>query len=936
MKHTDARADKRLRTRVKLLGKLLGNVIREQGGEEAFRTVEFLRRGFVALSKNNDDRQRRRLAEFIARMDTGTTETVVRAFSTYFNLINVAEEIAQHGRADQAHQDNSIFVDVKSFKAVLQSFKSAQLKASQVQLLFNQLCYMPVFTAHPTEARRRTTMQLTGRILSMLNRLERTNKADEKRDISEALQCLIQVLWKTDEMRLSKPTVEAEVVNGLYYFTNSLFESVPKTYRDLEEAANEVYPDEDIHVPGFIRFGSWIGGDRDGNPHVVAKVTRKTVRLQSEVVLSEYIRRLDVLIGELTYSGSFVAPSENFILLQEKDRELARFAFSDKPIDFIKEPYRRKLAVMRFRLQITLDLNNGRMRARTQQYAYKRAHEFLDELRVIDESLRSHGDARIADGNLRDLIRLVETFGFHLMQLDMREESGRHAMAVTEIMRQWAEGDYAAMSPEQRAELLTRKLQDDALPALNVPDLSKDARRVLSVFDCVSELRETYGAEAIGNYVISMTHHPSDILEVMLLGKLAGLLGKKEDGDVFCNLHISPLFETIDDLNRISATLDCLFSNRTYDDFLKASGGWQEVMLGYSDSCKDGGILSSTWGLYLAQKSIMSLVVKYNVSCRLFHGRGGTIGRGGGPTYRSIASQPPGTVNGQIKITEQGEVLSLKYNNSQTAVYELSTAIAGLLWSSQHYMLRDRFDLKERPKDDSEYLEVMKRLTAVGERTYRQLIDDTDGILDYFYEATPINEIGMMNIGSRPSHRRRSDRSRTSIRAIPWVFSWSLSRHTLPAWFGLGSALQEYVENEDGKGMAGLREMYANWSFFHNLIENTQLALAKANMNTAKEYAGLCQDADKAREIFSIIEDEYAKTVKYVLAVSGCERLLEHEEPQMLSLQRRAPYLDPLNYIQVNLLKRQREGTADNDADGSLPCILRTISALSLGMRNTG
>ena len=946
MRAEQNKADRRLRARVKLLGGLLGDVIEEQSGAKVFRAVEHLRRGYVSLKKRENDEKRRRLLRYIDKLDLATVEQVIRAFSIYFSLVNVAEEIARHQRFSHAMRDREKRRKDGSLEGALAILKENEIGAEDVAKLFARLCYIPVFTAHPTEAKRRTILQLQKRILHTLLELEAARNAATKARVAETLKAQIQILWKTDEMRLNKPTVEAEVINGLYYFKTSLFEAVPQTYRNLERAAAEIYPGDDVKVPSFIRFGSWIGGDRDGNPYVTPAITRRAMQLQTATMLEEYAARLEELIGVLTHSNSLATPSENFILLQERDREIARAAFADAAGDFVKEPYRRKLAVMRYRLCARLATlgNGGAPSPEQEKYAYRDVDEFLEDLRSMDESLRHHGDGRIADAELKDLVRLVETFGFHLARLDVREESSRHELAVAAVARQWGCADYAALAAEDKAAFVTEKLAARTLPPLDRKRLGDDANRVLDVFHCVAEVQRQFGRRAIGSYVISMTHDASDVLEVMLLSKLAGLAGHDADGGVICRLRPSPLFETIDDLARVKQTLEDLFGNPAYKALLQASGSIQEIMLGYSDSCKDGGILASIWGLYEAQKSITAMAVKHNVVCRLFHGRGGTVGRGGGPTYRAITSQPPGTVGGQIKITEQGEVLSFKYSNVDTAIYELSTSVSGLIEASRHLAMARRLSLESKPKDEHENLKAMKELARLGERSYRALIDETDGLLDYFYEATPVVEIGEMSIGSRPTHRRGSDRSRQSIRAIPWVFGWSLSRHTLPAWYGLGSALETYAAEEHG-GLRKLQSLYDEWPFFHNLIENLHMALSKANMATAREYARLCRDADGADAIFRRIEAEYRKTVDYVLKISRCGQLLEHQQALMLSLQRREPYLDPLNYIQLSLIRRFRpdySGRRQNEADTApmedehLALVLRSISAIATGMRNTG
>lgn len=939
--------DRYLRARVKLLGKMLGDIIKENSDIHTFDTIEKLRKEFISLSKKKNDRKTRSLIAVIDKLEPDMVFTIIRAFSTYFNLANIAEEISQYknvhyrllstGRAGLAFG---------APVAVLASFKEAGIKAIDVQRLFNKLKYIPVFTAHPTEATRRTIMQLQKHIFETAQQMEKRLYSREGREERERLQQNlfndIRVLWKTEEVRLSKPNVELEVANGLYYYKTSLFETVPRVYRMLEAAVAEVYPEEEIIIPSFINFGSWIGGDRDGNPYVTPAVTRHTVQLQSAVILEQYIARVERLIGVLTHSISLVDLSENFILKQQKDKEegVVEKAYEDTGYNFVKEPYRCKLSVVLYRLRCKLRLiNGGNPNSDDRKYAYRYEYEMLDDLKSISESLSYHGDGVIAEAELKDLIRLVETFGFYLACLDIRDESNQHAMAVAEIAEQWGCSDYLSMTAVQKADYLSVKIEEDADLSVDKSRLSDDAKRILEVFECMVQVRDEISPKAIGNYVVSMTHNASDVLEVILLAKINGLVGKTSDGNFYCNINVSPLFETIDDLARINDILEDLFGNPVYNKLLQVSGSLQEVMLGYSDSCKDGGIVASKWQLYQAQKSIVGLMIKYRITCRLFHGRGGTIGRGGGPTYEAITSQPPGTVNGQIKITEQGEVLSYKYSKREAAVYHLSTAIAGLIKASQHLAVSHSFDLSSRPRDKQAHLEIMSRLSQSGERYYRELIDHTEGILDYFYEATPVVEIGQMNIGSRPTHRRSADRSRQSIRAIPWVFGWSLSRHTLPAWFGIGSAFEDFI-NSDADNMEKLKNLYKEWPFFHSLMENVQMALAKANMYIAAEYASLCSDSKNAVRIFKIIEAEYLKTVDYVLQVSGCSQLLEHQTSLMLSLQRREPYIQPINYLQIMLLKKYRylqQTTKEHNAeDEYLELILRSISAISSGMRNTG
>ncbi len=554
--------------------------------------------------------------------------------------------------------------------------------------------------------------------------------------------------------------------------------------------------------------------------------------------------------------------------------------------------------------------------------------DFLNDLLLIRQSLLADGDDNVAADKLQDLIRLVETFGFFLMHLDIRQESTRHTDAVADILRQLPGAiDYDGLDETARQQLLSTSLAGP-VPAIDRSRLSEETRETLEVLDVMLHMQDEISLHAFGNYVISMTHTASHILEVMYLAWLTGLAGKQGE-DWFCRISISPLFETIEDLDHAEDVLSQLLENEIYRALLHKSGKCQEIMLGYSDSCKDGGILASNWGLYEAQKKIIAITDRHDIQVRLFHGRGGTIGRGGGPTHESILSQPPGTVHGQIKFTEQGEVLRYKYSNIETAVYELSMGITGLLKASLVLV-------RPAAHDRRDYMGIMDEITAIGETCYRDLIDNTPGLFDYFYEVTPVTEIGLLNIGSRPSHRKQQDRSKNSIRAIPWVFGWAQSRHTLPAWYGLGSALQAW-RNEDPARLARLQEMYREWPFFRSLLGNIQMALFKGEMNIARMYTRLAKDPALAERIYTKILDEYRLTVTQVLGISGTHQLLE-ENPQLgLSLYRRNPYLDPLNNIQVTLLSRYRDsGLSDDERERWLHPLLRSINAIASGMRNTG
>lgn len=929
--------DKSLRSLVKLLGTLLGDVLREQEGENIFNAVETLRKGYISIRKEENADEQQRLNDLIESLDAQSLTHVIRAFTIYFNLVNIAEETHSHYRRHQESIDAGPNW-IGSFEVTLKELKQSGVTLDQLQHLLNRLHYRPVITAHPTESKRRTIRDLLRRITAINKRLNENNLSkDEYDECIQKFQNLTQILWKTDEVRSTRPKVRDEIIYGLTYFRECLFESVPHVYRHMERAIERIFGTDqettNIKVPSFLHFGSWIGGDRDGNPNVKPETTEMALWLQSQAVLHEYIDRVELLISTLTQSITLCKPSETLLKSLDSAEPYNENAFPTKPDRYKNEPYRRKLAIIRYRLKQNLSYVKLQLDEEVPaiqdvvEHRYKNELELLDDLYMIRESLISHGDKSIADEDLQDLIRLVESFGFYLLHLDVRQESTRHTEAVTEILSRYSI-DYEKLSESERIETISKIISEP--PSLNLEQESfePNTKETLDVFRVIAEMRTELSPQAIGSYVISMTHAASHIMEVMLLAHHTGLAGKNADG-WFCNIQVSPLFETVEDLEHIEPVLEELLDAPAYAALLKASGNLQEIMLGYSDSCKDGGILASAWNLYEAQIKVTQLTSSRGIESRLFHGRGGTIGRGGGPTHESILSQPEGTVLGQIKFTEQGEVLSFKYTNVNTAAYELTMGVTGLLKASSNIV-------KEPAPDRLDFLATMDELTATGEKTYRDLTDNTEGFLDYFYEATPVNEIALMNIGSRPSHRKKSDRSKSSVRAIAWVFGWAQSRHTLPAWYGIGTALEQWRDN-DAMNLVKLQKMYQEWPFFQAMLSNTQMALYKAEMDIAREYSKLCLDKETGSAIYQKIRDEYERTVMQVLNITGQQYLLQNNETLALSLTRRNPYLDPLNYIQLVLLLRFRnENLTESDKQIWLDALLRTINGIASGMRNTG
>ncbi|MDH3859329.1 MAG: phosphoenolpyruvate carboxylase, partial [Gammaproteobacteria bacterium] len=788
-----AKSDQELRSRVKLLGKLVGNVLLKHESPDVFHAVESLRTGFIQLRKRDSEARRAALIKLIAGLSPEVISQVVRAFTLYFNLVNIAEEDFLHRLRRISVQEHGHAAWVGSFHHTLEEFRDQGTGIGELQSLFDKLLYKPVFTAHPTESRRRTVMHHQREVFLIIDKLTDPRLSQiERDDLVDALQLQIETLWMTNEVRSSKPSVTDEIKMGMHYFQRSLFEAVKIDYRHLERAIINTYGEDEygnpvISVPSFIEFGSWIGGDRDGNPYVTPEVTRTALRMQAEEILGEHVRLTYHLAQVLTMSTRWFTPGEEFLRRLNLDEAMGVKSFDQRRDQFNDEVYRRKLYHMHYRLKKNLAVIRNQMRnleTPAADHAYHGAQEYLDDLYSIRDSLISHGDFAAANGDLKDVIRIAETFGFHLVSLDVRQESSRHTRAVHEILHLADGVDYEKLDETQRLALLAEQIETGIKPVFDKSQLDETNHQTLEVFETIRDMREQIGQRCIGSYVISMTHCASHIMEVMYLGFVVGLAGRQTDG-FFCSLEIAPLFETIEDLGHIDVVLDSLLQNEAYKQLLLQTGGTQEVMLGYSDSCKDGGIMSAAWGLYQAQQKVVQISARHEVKCRIFHGRGGTITRGGGPTHDAIMSQPPRTVLGQIKFTEQGEVLSHKYGNAETANYELAMGITGLMKAS----IGSR---REAEANYQQYHPVMQELADLSEQYYRELTDHTEDFFEYFYETTPVSEIGLMNIGSRPSHRRKGDLSKSSVRAIPWVFGWSMSRTTMPAWYGVGYAIETW------------------------------------------------------------------------------------------------------------------------------------------------
>lgn len=910
----------------KILPDLLGEVIIEQEGREVFDSVELLRQGFIGQRQSPDAAKQAELIDAIDGLSKESLDRVIHAFSTFFHLANISEE--QANQKERAGLEESGQTWSNSFVDTVQGFKKAGKSLPEVMELVSDLNYYPTFTAHPTEAKRPIVLEALQRIHKEYQGLLRGNISDtELSEFKHRLKAMIQIFWKTEAVRPAKPTVYDEIENSLYYFRESIFTCLPEIYRDLENAIKQIYPEakgQAIELPNIVRFGTWVGGDRDGNPFVTPEITRNALRMQQIEVLQEYERRVDELSKILTHSNDQVELSAEFETSMQRDKVRLDKYLGNK---HLKEPYRRKLSLVKLRLQHTIaraeaHLDDGR--ASYDPLAFQNEAEFKYELITVRDSLIHHKEANLTRGSLQDLLRLLDSCGFYLSKMDIRQESTLHSQAIHEIASTLSEPvDYYAMNESERQAWLSERILDTEELKYDHRQITIQSADIIDVFELMSEMRAEVSDDCFGSYIISMTHQASHLLEVALLAKMSGLITSDENGKVTSQIHIAPLFETVVDLEHAEPTLESLFVNPVYRQLLDYSNDTQEVMLGYSDSCKDGGILASSWNLYKAQQNIVAVTDKHDIRCLLFHGRGGTIGRGGGPTHESILSQPKGTVKGGIKFTEQGEVLSFKYNFKETARYELTVGITGLMKAS---------DPSNDSQDKAEHIAMMDQLVLTGEQAFRELTDDNVETMQYFYETTPSSEIGLLNIGSRPSHRKKADYSKKSIRAIGWVFGWSQSRQNIPGWFGLGSALKAAIADD---GLTTLTEMQNDWRYFQNLLSNSQMVILKTDQKVAQEYSKLCSDSEIAKKTYDQLNGEYELSIENIRAITGVQEMMA-DFPQIgQSVRWRNAYLDTLNYIQVMLLNRLDKAEDRMQSEWLKP-VLDSINGIATGLRNTG
>ena len=947
------------------LGDLLGETLKRLGGEKLFEIEEKVRTLCKELRTTHSAATEKKLKKLLRELTLEEAIGVIRAFSVYFQLANIAEQYHRIRRKRYYELQTPDAPQRGSLAHTFQALSEAKISSKDLQTVLDKLEIRPVITAHPTEAARRTMLEKHRRITNLLREFDDQEISSKKRkELNASLAAEIESIWQSDEVRHVKPTVLDEVGNCLYYFDATLFDALPVMIEELEHVLSEHFPKvklQDGAAP--LRFGSWIGGDRDGNPYVTPEVTWEALRLMQRQALRRYEAAVSELGHRISESSRYAPATKELWNSIEHDKLLFPITASLIAERNAEEPYRQKLSFIYARLENTLRRNQDLARALQLEQGhplistrpglpmlaalrktktppfYQDGKELWEDLRLVRDSLRD-SQAQLAARSVDKLMRQVAAFGLHLAQLDLRQHSERHTAALSEITCSLGLAkSYGQMSEEERTEWLTKELATQRPLVAFDANFSAETIETLNVFRVARRALDEISPRGLRTYIISMTRDVSDMLAVLVLAKEAGLVQKAEgerwkaeqQTEVTSRLAITPLFETIDDLQRAPEVMKKLFENPVYARVLAEQDNLQEVMIGYSDSSKDGGILTSSWELFKAQESLWEVARAHKIELRLFHGRGGTIGRGGGPTHEAILAQPPGTVAARIKTTEQGEVISGKYSLPDIALrsLELTTGavIAASVTNAQPQAAEKLVQWKE----------IMETIAADAFATYRRFVRETPGFYEYFVSATPVEELQHMRIGSRPAKRQQGSKNIDDLRAIPWVFGWMQSRHILPGWLAVGTALENFMQQKPKANLAALREMYEGWPFFRTTISNIEMALAKTDFQIARQYAETLVESEPGRRIFTLLEEEYERSCHAVIQVTSEQRLLEKQPVLQRSIAVRNPYVDPMSYLQVELLARLRaQKTSVGEQDQLLYAILLTINGIAAGMRNTG
>lgn len=884
---------------IRLLGDLLGIIIQEQQGDEIFNLVEEVRK-LTKARRNGDANASDAMRERIQNTDSHQKRMLIKAYGNYLQLINIAEDMHRIRTLRRREVERGVS---ESLPQAIETLHEKGVPAQTIREALHKIHTRLVLTAHPSEAKRQEVLVKIRDIADMLSTLEQRKGqllAREESRLRDDILRRIEQLWLTRTTRAVRATVRDEVEYGLYFLTNVIMTVVVEVYDSLIHALNRYYPDEDwSNIPSILTFGAWMGGDRDGNPHVTPEVTLETIEQMRKAVREVYLVDIAYIRDRLTQHIDEVTIADELII-----RWPASVYGQQR---YIGEIYREVMDSIYQQLQ---------------DNAYASSTDLLDDLRLVSDSLKQNRSHYSAEGTLEWLIRKIEVFGLHLAPVDIREDARLHQAAVAEILEHYRIVDnYEALNELEKQEILTHEIANPRPLFPVTANFSEGTNRIIDTWRMIAHAHAKYGWRCIDTYIASMSQHPSDVLTMLLFASEVGLRG---------SLDLVPLFETVDDLHSAPEVMSALFANPEYVKHLEARRARdgqlrQQVMIGYSDSNKDGGYIASNWSLYEAQDNLARVCQAQGVSLEFFHGRGGSIGRGGGPTNRAIRSEPPGSLHGHIKITEQGEVIAYRYGNNAIAYRHLNQVMHAVLM---------QMIAPESSKIPAKWRRAMDYLSDKSRDFYRDLVYETPNFLEYWQQATPINELAQMPIGSRPAKRKKGGFE--SIRAIPWVFSWMQSRAIIPSWFGIGYALKQYAD-EHKDGLDTLRDMYQNWSFFKALIENVELDVLKADMGIASLYAELVTDEALREAIFTRITDEHQRAHDFICLVSNSTTLLERLPIIKRSIERRNPYVDPLNFVQVELLRKLRDVREGSpEAEVILRDIMATISGIAAGMKTTG
>ncbi len=922
---------------IRFLGRILGDVIREQEGDDAFELIESIRKLSVAFRRDADHEADKALKKLLKGLSGDQTVSVIRAFTYFSHLANLAED--RHHIRRRAIHERAGDTQEGSIEVALSRLRWAGISTKTISSTLAKSHVSPVLTAHPTEVQRKSILDAERDIAHLLTERDeirlRALTCDPAKDMltprelaaNEAhMRARVMQLWQTRLLRFTKLTVADEIENALSYYESTFLREIPKLYAELEHALGQ----QPVH--SFLRMGQWIGGDRDGNPNVSAQTLEYALRRQAEVALRHYLTEVHYLGSELSVSAMLVGCSAPMQALAERSPDTNEHRRD--------EPYRRALTGVYARLAATLKELTGGEAARhavAPQNPYRLAQEFSADLQTIKESLlENHGTALIAQ-RLQPLMRAVEVFGFHLATVDLRQSSDKHEEVVAELLKAARmEAHYSALDEAAKRTLLTQVLNDARSLRVMGTTYSAHAQSELAIFEAAKVMRERFGAQAIRHYIISHTETVSDLMEVLVLQKEVGLMrGTLDNNESTNDLIVVPLFETIEDLRNAAPIMRDFYAVPGVAQLIRRSGAEQDIMLGYSDSNKDGGIFTSNWELYRAEIALVELFDKLEhehkgakpIQLRMFHGRGGTVGRGGGPSYQAILAQPPGTVRGQIRLTEQGEVIGSKYANPEIGRRNLETLVAATLEATL---------LQPTKAATQPFLNAAAELSQSSMAAYRALVYETPGFTEYFFSATPIREIAELNIGSRPASRKASQKIE-DLRAIPWGFSWGQCRLTLPGWYGFGSAIHTFLNQAGTKThkerLALLQKMYRQWPFFNTLLSNMDMVMAKSDLALASRYAELVGDARLRKRVFTAIEAEWHSTAHALAQITGDKHRLANNAALQRSIRHRFPYIDPLHHLQVELVRRYRAGRADERVQRGIHI---SINGIAAGLRNTG